>query len=87
MPYRVEFTPSAFRDLRRLPSRIRERIDEAIGDLGQVPRPPRVRKLEGEEATWRVRVGPYRIVYDVYDDTQTIVILKVVRRSETTYRL
>ena len=87
MPYQVEFTPSALRDLRRLPPRIRDTMEEAIQDLARNPRPAGVRKLKGEEFAWRVRVGPYRLVYDIYDDTKTIVILKVVRRSETTYRL
>jgi len=44
-----------------------------------------VRKLWGEERTWRIRVGAYRVVYDIYDDRALVVILKVARRSERTY--
>jgi len=44
------------------------------------------RKIEGSVTAYRVRVGNYRIVYDVYDDKKLVVILQVVRRSETTYK-
>ena len=87
MPYRVEFTPSGYHDLRRLPQHVRGRMEETVHDLGRNPRPSGVRKLEGRERTWRIRVGPFRIVYNIYDDRKLVIIIRVVRRSETTYRL
>ena len=47
---------------------------------------PGVRQVQGQERTWRNRVGPYRVVYDLYEDEQLVVIFKVDRRSESTYR-
>lgn len=87
MPYRVELAPAAQRELRRLRHEVQARLGEPIQALADNPRPPGVRKVKGEERTWRLRIGPYRIVYDVYDDQQLVVILKVDRRRETTYRL
>ena len=49
-------------------------------------RPAGARKLRGEERAWRIRVGPYRVLYDVRDDRALVVVLKVARRSETTHR-
>ncbi len=84
--YRVELAPAAQRDLRRLPREVQTRLAAPIRSLADNPRPPGVRKLRGEERTWRIRVGPYRIVYDVHDDRGLVVVLNVARRSETTCR-
>jgi len=54
--------------------------------LAENPWPTGARKLRGEECTWRIRVGPYRVVYDIFDDRALVVILKVARRNEQTYR-
>ena len=86
MPYRVELAPAAQRDLRRLPREVLTRLAALVQGLAENPRPAGVRKLRGEDRTWRIRVGPYRVVYDIQDDRALVVILKVVRRSETTYR-
>ncbi len=48
--------------------------------------PPGVRKIEGAERAYRIRVGNYRIVYEVYDTENLVLILQVVRRTKTTYR-
>ena len=88
--YSIEVTPAAERDLDGLERRIQrhdfERLRVAIRGLASEPRPAGARKLWGEERTWRIRVGPYRVVYDIHDDQTLVVILKVARRSETTYR-
>ena len=86
MPYQVELAPAAQRDLRRLPREGQALLARPIQALEEDPRPAGVRKLRGEERTWRIRVGPYRIVYDVLDERALVVILKVTRRSEATYR-
>ena len=87
MPYRVELAPAAQRELRRLPPEVQARLAVSIQALGQAPRPSGVHKLRGEDRTWRIRVGPYRVVYDVYDDREFVVVLRVSRRRESTYRL
>ena len=88
--YRIEISPAADRDLEKLKGRIRrqdfERLRDAIGCLAEEPRPQGVRKIKGAEKAYRIRVGSYRVVYDVYDNDNLVLILQVARRSETTYR-
>ena len=86
MPYRVDLAPAAQRDLRRLPREVQARLATPIQALAENPRPVGVRKLRGEERAWRMRVGPYRVIYDIHDDHALAVILKITRWSETTYR-
>ena len=69
-----------------MPREVQTRLATPIQALAENPRPVGVRKLRGEERTWRIRVGPYRVVYDIFEDRALVVILKVARRSETTYR-
>ena len=88
--YRLEVSLAADRDLEKLKGRIRrqdfERLKAAIGGLDKEPRPQGVRKIRGTEKAYRIRVGNYRVVYEVYDNDNLVLILQVVRRSETTYR-
>lgn len=48
------------------------------------PRPPGVRKIEGATRAYRIRVGDYRVVYEVYDTKHLVVLLQVSRRNEAT---
>lgn len=88
--YRLEVSPAADRDLERLKRRIQrhnfERLRAAIRGLANEPRPHGVRKIEGAERAYRIRVGGYRVVYEIYDAENLVLILQVVRRTETTYR-
>lgn len=88
--YRLEVSPAADRDLEKLKGRIRrqdfERLRDAVAGLAEEPRPQGVRKIKGEERAYRIRTGSYRVVYEVYDNDKLVLILQVVRRSETTYR-
>ena len=88
--YRVEISPAADRDLERLKTRIRmqdfERLRNAVRSLAEEPRPRGVRKIRGAEKAYRIRVGNYCVVYDVYDSDNLVLILQIARKSETTYR-
>ena len=88
--YRLEVSPAADRDLEKLKGRIRkqdfERLQTAVRSLADEPRPQGVRKIKGTERAYRIRVGSYRVVYEVYNDDNLVLILQVARRSETTYR-
>jgi len=88
--YRVEISPAADRDLEKLKGRIRmqdfERLRNAVRSLAENPRPQGVRKIRGVEKAYRISVGNYRVVYDVYDSDNLVLSLQVARRSETTYR-
>jgi len=88
--YRLEVSPAADRDLERLKGRIRrqdfERLRVAIRGLADEPRPHVTRKFKGAERAYRIRVGSYRVVYELYDNDSLVLILQIARRTETTYR-
>jgi mRNA interferase RelE/StbE len=79
--YRIEVLPAAVRALRRVDGPNRKRIEGAILVLAQDPRPPASRKLRGRDG-YRVRIGAYRILYDVHDDVLLVVIVTVGHRRE-----
>jgi mRNA interferase RelE/StbE len=79
--YKVLIKPSAATELETLPKKLRLRIAERIQSLGGMPRPPGCQKLSGE-TRYRLRQGPYRIVYSVSDDEQTVLIVKIGHRRE-----
>ena len=67
--YRIEVSPAADRDLGRLKKVIRrqdfERLRATVRELAQQPRPNLVRKIKGAKRAYRIRVGDYRVVYEV----------------------
>lgn len=77
--YRVELRPAAVRALRKLDPSIRHRVQGVIALLGQDPRPPGARKLQGRDGL-RVRVGDYRVIYTVNDDVLTVVVVTLGHR-------
>ena len=83
--YRVELAPAAQRQLRRLPPGIAASLRGPILALALNPRPPGIQKLQGSDF-WRLRLGDLRMVFAIDDASRLVVILKVARRSESTYR-
>jgi mRNA interferase RelE/StbE len=82
---RVELAPAAQRQLRRLPPGDAARLRGPILGLAIDPRPPGASKLTDTDF-WRLRVGDLRIVYVIDDDAGLVAVLRVARRSESTYR-
>jgi mRNA interferase RelE/StbE len=82
VPYRVEFKPSARRQLRKLPAEVQRRIVLRAEALGGDPRPPGVEALAGADALYRVRVGDYRIVYEVRDRILLVLVVRIGHRRE-----
>lgn len=80
--YKLFIKRSAERDLRKLPITTLRQINRRILALRTNPRPPGVRKLAGALEGWRIRVGDYRIVYQIDDSTQTVTIVRVKHRRE-----
>ena len=81
--YSVILKPSAAKDVDRIDGRAdRERIVRRIHALADNPRAYGSEKLEGFDATYRVRQGDYRIVYDIDDATATVLVLKVRHRKD-----
>lgn len=82
MAHRVEFKPSARRQLRKLPTDVQRRIVLRADALGDDPRPKGVEALAGGENLYRVRVGDYRIVYGVYDKLLLVLVVRLGHRRE-----
>lgn len=82
MAYQVLLRPAAGRDLARLPSDIRSRLTDVLFALENDPRPPGVTKLTGSANLWRVRVGDYRILFEIDDSAQTVLVLRIAHRRD-----
>lgn len=81
MTYEVEITPAAKRQIKKLTKSIQQLIVKRLEELVETPRPPGVLKMETEENLYRVRVGDYRIIYQVQDRMLLIVVVKVGHRG------
>jgi len=82
MPYRIVILPRAHRELAKLPHPAAERIARAIDALGHQPRPPGVRKLAGDDDLWRVRVGEYRVIYQIQDAVLLVLVVRIGHRRD-----
>ena len=78
--YRIEVSATAERQLKGLAPRDRERVVSAILALGKEPRPRGCRKLHGYDDVYRIRNGPFRIIYSIEDKRLLIIILKLGHR-------
>lgn len=77
MIYRLEVAPAAEAALRRLDAAKRSRIATRLRSLADDPRPPGAKRLSGCESLWRVRVGSYRVVYQIQDDRRVVLVLEL----------
>jgi mRNA interferase RelE/StbE len=80
--YRVLLERAAEKDLSRLTSKIHDRIVTAIQALADNPRPPDCRKLAGSKNDWRIRVGDYRVIYEITDQIRVVRVNRVRHRRE-----
>ena len=85
MVYRLEVSHTAHRQIRRLPTQTQERVNKTIARLAENPRLPGVKKLTAREG-YRVRVGDYRILYQIDDDAKLVIIYRVMARGDV-YRV
>jgi len=80
--YKIEVKPSASRELEKLPREMIPRVVAVIRDLAENPYPQGVKKLAGFERTYRIRVGDYRILYDIFKKKLVIEIIRVRHRKD-----
>lgn len=87
--WRIELTPAAGRELRRLRSDELLALRGVILALADEQRPPGAAKIRGSDL-WRLRVRidgvPWRVVYQVREGDRLVLIIRVARRDESTYR-
>jgi mRNA interferase RelE/StbE len=80
--YELRFRTAALRQLRKLDIQIARRIRGATEALRVEPRPPGVKALTGQHGWLRIRVGDYRIVYEVRDSELVVLVIQIGHRSE-----
>jgi len=85
MSHRLFIRRAAEKEIADLPTQIRERVILAIRGLAGTPRPPGCKKLSGQHRAWRIRIGEYRVVYEV-DDAEQRVEIRVVAHRKDVYR-
>jgi mRNA interferase RelE/StbE len=82
MPYRLQIERRAEKDLDRLGGRTLRRMLEGIRDLAHRPRPPGCAKLAGASDLWRIRIGDYRVIYAIDDDSRWVHVMYVRHRKD-----
>jgi mRNA interferase RelE/StbE len=80
--YEILIERAAERDLKRLSTENFHLIVPHIKALAAEPRPKGSRKLLGSKNDWRIRVGDYRVIYEISDQTKEIRVMKIRHRRE-----
>ena len=87
MAYRVEIKPQAEKALGRLPNPQRGRVALAIDGLARNPRPAGCAKIVGAPDAYRIRVGDFRVLYEVHDQVLVIVVFAALNAGTSKARL
>lgn len=82
MAYRIQIKPQAEKALAKIPNPHRRRIANAIDGLAKAPRLEGCTKLTGADDAYRIRVGDYRIVYEIVDKVLIVYIVRIAHRKE-----
>jgi mRNA interferase RelE/StbE len=81
MTYRIEISRRAAKAVVSLDKPLRRKILAAIDALSGNPRPVGCKKLAGQQA-WRIRVGEYRIIYEIHDQVLLVILVDIGHRRE-----
>lgn len=87
--FSVELKKSAKKELDDCPSEYSDKIKKILYFLKKNPHPFKyldVKKLKGTKNTFRIRIGRYRIIYEVINEEKLILVLKIAKRDEKTYK-
>ncbi len=82
MSYTVILRRAQRKQLNAFPVAIRSRIESALLALEDDPRPANCKKMVGEIATWRLKVGSYRVVYEIQDEELLIFVIRTAHRRD-----
>lgn len=83
MAYQIVVTDSARKEFAALPTSVRRRIDARLLSLEQNPRPSGIKALQGQKGTYyRLRVGNYRVIYQVQDNVLVVLVVKIGDRKD-----
>ena len=80
--YEIQWHRAARRELRRLPRSDQRRIYAHVQGLASDPQPPGCRRMIGPHVAWRIRVGRYRVVYQIQGNVTLVYIVRVAKRAD-----
>jgi mRNA interferase RelE/StbE len=80
--FSIQWRSSTKKDLRKLPPREVQRIVAEVESLGEEPFPHGSEKLAGSQHAYRIRLGDYRVVYQVFTDSRVVTIERVRHRKD-----
>ncbi|MCF7855662.1 MAG: type II toxin-antitoxin system RelE/ParE family toxin [Candidatus Pacebacteria bacterium] len=81
MTYAVEILRAAQKELAKIDRQAQSRIIAAIRNLATDPRPTGCKKLSGRSA-WRIRIGAYRVIYEIHDNQLVVLIITIGNRGD-----
>jgi mRNA interferase RelE/StbE len=87
LSYRIVFKKAAAKSLRKIPKADQKRIADKIDSLAEGPPNPDTTKMKGNNPFHRVRVGDYRIIYEIQDEVLIILIVKIGHRRDIYWKL
>lgn len=82
MKYQVDFTRQSRKQLDQLPIPVKKRILKRLLALEDHPQSSSAKKLSGQEEIWRLRVGDYRVIYEIQGERLVVLVLRVGHRRE-----
>lgn len=82
MRYEIIIKPTAEKSLNRVPWPAGRRIADALEELRNNPRPDGCVKLAGDENLWRIRVGDYRLVYEIHEKRLLVLVVRIGHRKD-----
>ena len=80
--YKIEWKRSATKELKQLPNDLIEKVLKVVKALSSNPFPTQTKKLVGSEHSFRIRVGDYRIIYNLYSKILIIEIIRIGHRRD-----
>lgn len=80
--YEVLLERRAERDLKKLSQEMFYRVIPRIKDLSENPRPSGCRKITGSKNDWRIRIGDYRIIYEIDEKEKAVKVMRIRHRRE-----
>lgn len=80
--YKIELSPASQRQLKKLPKQLQFTIIQKLEDLKNIPLPGGIKKLSGIDNLYRLRIGNYRVIYQVEHKILLILVLKIGDRKE-----
>jgi mRNA interferase RelE/StbE len=80
--YSIEFTTAGLRDLKALPANVQKRVINQVEKLVDNPRPYNSVKIEGGKDAYRIRVGDYRVLYQIREKVLLILVVRVRHRKD-----